>query len=342
MDVQTPLNPFIQANGIPQFGHLASIPESLQLDTFVYLTEMDLPASSWRKRFDYKQFQFVSIVTSKYIIGVAIADIRYLASGFCYVFDTENHELVEQQWLKPLNMGYQTQPSSWNSQAYLANDAIQFNIENGQWHIKLATNLVQADLMLLPDSKSQIEQESLPLMLCTPTAYSGWTYTQKHNALTVQGEMSVKGQQQDLVNAVAGYDFSAGYMRRETSWRWASINHQDEDKRIGLNLAAGVNETGYCENVIWIDGERHLMPPVQFDFSRMHQEASWRITSQDNRINLVFTPKNQRSEKKNFWFLKSNFRQFVGYFSGYLIDGNGIKHELDEVMGLTEDHYAKW
>ena len=154
--------------------------------------------------------------------------------------------------------------------------------------------------------------------------------------------MSVKGQPQDLSNAVAGYDFSAGYMRRETSWRWASINHRREDKSIGLNLAAGVNETGNCENVIWIDGERHLMPPVHFEFSRMHQEASWRITSQDKRIDLIFKPKNQRSEKKNFWFLKSNFRQFVGYFSGYLIDDNGIKHELDEVMGLTEDHYAKW
>lgn len=154
--------------------------------------------------------------------------------------------------------------------------------------------------------------------------------------------MSVKGQPQDLINAAAGYDFSAGYMRRETSWRWASINHHSEDKRIGLNFAAGVNETGRCENVIWIDGERHLMPPVQFEFSRMYQEASWRITSQDKRIDLIFKPKNQRSEKKNFWFLKSNFRQFVGYFSGYLIDGNGIKHELEEVMGLTEDHYAKW
>ncbi|WP_104036597.1 DUF2804 domain-containing protein [Vibrio jasicida] len=336
MDVQTPLNPFIQANGLPQFGHLDAIPESLQLGSFQYLNEMDQPASNWRKRFDYKQFQFVSIVTEKYIIGVAIADIRYLASGFCYVFDTETHELVEQQWLKPLNMGYQTRPSSWNSQAYLANDAIQFKIENGLWHIQLSTDLIQADLRLKPES------ESLPLMLCTPTAYSGWTYTQKHNVLAVQGEMSVKGQPQDLTNAVAGYDFSAGYMRRETSWRWASINHHSEGKRIGLNFAAGVNETGYCENVIWIDGERHLMPPVQFDFSRMHQEASWRIMSQDKRIDLIFKPKNQRSEKKNFWFLKSNFRQFVGYFSGYLIDGNGIKHELDEVMGLTEDHYAKW
>jgi hypothetical protein len=336
MDVQTPLKHFIHANGLPQFGHLEAIPESLQLDTFQYLNEMDKPASRWRKYFDYKQFQFVSIVTPQYIIGVAIADIRYLASGFYYVFDTETHELVEQQWLKPLNVGYQTQPSSWNSQAHLANDTIRFNIESGQWHVQLSTHLIQANLIL------QSLPESLPLMLCTPTAYSGWTYTQKHNTLNIQGELNVKGQQQDLTNAVAGYDFSAGYMRRETSWRWASINHRSESKKFGLNLAAGVNETGFCENVIWVDDERHLMPPVQFEFSRVHPEELWRITSQDKRIDLVFTPKNQRSEKKNFWFLKSNFRQFVGHFSGHLIDGNGTKHELDEVMGLTEDHYAKW
>jgi len=120
------------------------------------------------------------------------------------------------------------------------------------------------------------------------------------------------------------------------------INIITNSDTIHYPTLTGVNETGYCENVIWIDGERHLMPPVQFEFSRLHQEASWRITSQDKRIDLIFKPKNQRSEKKNFWLLKSNFRQFVGYFSGYLIDDNGIKHELDEVMGLTEDHYAKW
>ncbi len=53
-----------------------------------------------------------------------------------------------------------------------------------------------------------------------------------------------------LDHARAGYDFSAGYMRRETSWRWASINAEINSTGIGLNLAAGVNETGgvkaYC------------------------------------------------------------------------------------------------
>lgn len=72
---------------------------------------MDKPVSKWRRYRDYKQFQFVNLVTPDYVIGVAIADIRYLASGFFYLFDIKKNKLIEQQWLKPFNIGYQTQPS---------------------------------------------------------------------------------------------------------------------------------------------------------------------------------------------------------------------------------------
>ena len=51
---------------------------------------------------DFKQFQFVSIVTNRYIIGLAIADIRYLSSSFLYVYDLENNTLIDNKWLRPL------------------------------------------------------------------------------------------------------------------------------------------------------------------------------------------------------------------------------------------------
>lgn len=79
------LDSFMQQDGLPVFGHLDGIPTSLQLDKFTYLDEMDKPASKWRRYCDYKQFQFVNLVTPNYVIGVAIADIRYLASGLLSV-----------------------------------------------------------------------------------------------------------------------------------------------------------------------------------------------------------------------------------------------------------------
>ncbi|MCS0002813.1 DUF2804 domain-containing protein, partial [Vibrio alginolyticus] len=139
MDELKVLNSFIQQNGLPAFGHLDRIPTSLQLDKFTYLDEMDKPVSKWRRYRDYKQFQFVNLVTPDYVIGVAIADIRYLASGFCYLFDIKKNKLIEQQWLKPFNIGYQTQPSSWCSLAHLANKRIQFSIKDGIWHVHFVT-----------------------------------------------------------------------------------------------------------------------------------------------------------------------------------------------------------
>ncbi|MEZ8961862.1 DUF2804 domain-containing protein [Vibrio cyclitrophicus] len=326
----------IASNGQPIIGHLDGIPKQLNIENFDYRNSMDSKAGPWQKHFHYKQFQFVSIVTGTHIIGAAIADIRYLGSAFCYVYDIESNKLEECSWLRPLGVDKQVTPSPFKGKTSIASQSMTFDIEDGQWQVHLNTKLIKADIALKP------EAESLPMAMCSPTGYSGWTYTQKHNAVRIIGDIQIKGTSLNLTQALAGYDFSAGYMRRETSWRWASINTQSNGTDIGLNLAAGVNETGGCENVLWVNGTRHLLNPVQFTFSRQDTNLPWQITSQDGRINLIFTPLNNRSEKLNLWLLKSNFRQFIGHFSGSIQDNDGITHQLDGVLGLTEDHFARW
>ncbi|MEZ9547955.1 MULTISPECIES: DUF2804 domain-containing protein [Vibrio] len=326
----------IDSNGQPIIGHFDGIPKHLNIESFDYRNSMDSKANSWQKHFHYKQFQFVSIVTDTHIIGVAIADIRYLGSAFCYLYDIENNHLEESSWLRPLGFDKQVTASPFDGTTNIADQSITFEIEGGQWQVRLNTKLIKADIALQP------EADNLPLAMCSPTGYSGWTYTQKHNALRISGDIQIKGESLVLEQARAGYDFSAGYMRRETSWRWASINSLAGQKSIGLNLAAGVNETGTCENVLWVDGSRHLLNPVHFMFNRDDIDHPWTITSQDGRINLMFTPINQRSEKLNLWVLKSNFRQFIGHFSGSIQDNDGSIHQLENVLGLTEDHFARW
>ncbi|MEZ9654629.1 DUF2804 domain-containing protein [Vibrio splendidus] len=326
----------IDSNGQPIIGHFDGIPKQLNIENFDYRSSMDSKAAPWQKHFHYKQFQFASIVTDTHIIGVAIADIRYLGSAFCYVYDIESNELQECSWLRPLGFDKQVTPSPFEGKTSIAGQNIAFVIEGGQWRVRLNSKLIKADIALKP------ETDSWPMAMCSPTGYSGWTYTQKHNALRISGDIQIKGESLDLEQARAGYDFSAGYMRRETSWRWASINTQSNGTDIGLNLAAGVNETGGCENVLWVNGSRHLLNPVQFTFSRQKTDLPWQITSQDGRIDLAFTPLNNRSEKINLWLLKSNFRQFIGHFSGSIEDNDGVTHQLDAVLGLTEDHFARW
>ncbi len=338
-DRQAPQHGLINETGEPEFGLLAAPPENLGIERFRYRTVMDKAASRLARYFHYKQFQFVSLVTENYLIGVAIADIRYLGSAFCYLYDRKANTLVESEWLKPPGTGYRMTPSPQNGEAEIAgrNGAVKFTLSDGQWRVVIDTPAIKADIRLLSMDAGE------PLALCTPTGYNGWTYTQKHNALVPVGSLEVNGRPETLSGALAGYDFSAGYMRRETSWRWSSINAELAEGRLGLNLAAGVNETGGSENAFWLGGRRHLLGPVHFTFSRSEAETgSWRIHSDDGRVDLTFTPLNLRSQRLNLWLLQSNFRQYIGEFSGHLCDGEGNKIKLDRVVGLTEDHYARW
>jgi hypothetical protein len=328
----------INAEGQAIYGQFDGIPDALGVKKFAYYNEMDKRASWLKKHFDYKQFQFVNIVTPRYIIGVAIAGIRYVGSSFCYFYDTEKNQLTEIKCLKPLSLGYKMSPSPMFGVTNIkfANNVIEFKLIEGQWQLTIDSADIQAQLNLTPPPLS------LPMSLCSPTGYSGWTYTQKHNALSVHGKLTIKDEPQPLNLALASYDFSAGFMRRETSWRWACINAQLPQGKLGLNLAAGVNETGNNENVMWINGQRHFLGAANFEFNRQLSPDYWQISTLDGRVDLTFRALNCRSEKINLGFLKSNFRQNIGYFSGDIIDGNGVKYHLNNHFGLTEDHFAKW
>ncbi|OEF04467.1 DUF2804 domain-containing protein [Vibrio genomosp. F10] len=326
----------IREDGQPIFGQFDGAPLRLGVEHFRYITEMDKKAGKWAKYFHYKQFQFTSIVTENYVIGLAIADIRYATSAFCYLYDLKKDQLSEVSWIKPLGIASTVTNSPSNGITTLHGEPIKFDIQQQQWRVVINNNTIHADLFFTP------QLNSLPLSMCTPTGYSGWTYTQKHNALAVSGQLSIGGEDIGLDSALASYDFSAGYMRRETSWRWASINTRLGPVKLGLNLAAGVNETGSCENAVWVDGVRHFLGPVHFEFDRSHQEKPWRIDSHDGQVNLTFTPLNKRSEKLNLWLLKSNFRQFIGHFNGTIKDSSGNAYQLVDCLGLTEDHFARW
>ncbi|AVT48388.1 DUF2804 domain-containing protein [Shewanella baltica] len=330
----------INPKGLPHFGHFDGIVKTLGLADFAYFDTMDKPASAWAKHFDYKQFQFVSLVTPRYVLGIALADIAYVGSAFCYLYDIKTNTLTQLDWLKPLRFGYQMTPSPAEGKSRIGRKGAQlsFEIVEGGWRLIIDTKNIQADVTL------HSAPLSLPMAMCSPTGYNGWTYTQKHNGLTVKGSLIVAHEPQPLNHALAGYDFSAGYMRRDTSWRWASINARIHEGIMGLNLAAGVNETGATENVFWINGERHLLGPVQFEFDRHATLGAevWRVYSQNGQVDLQFAARNCRSEKRNLLLLKSNFRQFIGHFSGTITDNQGRSYQLNNVLGLAEDHYARW
>ena len=330
-------HPLIQPNGQPLFAQFDTPVSNLAINQFDYRTVMDKRASAWAKYVHFKQFQFVSISHPQWQIGIALADIRYVGNAFCYFYDRQTNTLDEISLLKPPATGYQLSQSPVSGHSWVkGKQQIDVYFNGYNWQVKLNGTLLQGDIELQGLTSSQ------PLALCTPTGYNGWTYTQKHNALTLSGQLHYRGQSLDLTKALAGYDFSAGYMRRETSWRWGSISAMLPQGRFGLNIAAGVNETGATENLYWLDEQRVLLPPVQITLDRQQPGSPWQFHSNNGQLQLQFTPHACRRERLNLGFLASNFRQYCGFFSGTIQTADGGKLNLDQVPGLAEDHFARW
>lgn len=132
-------------------------------------------------------------------------------------------------------------------------------------------------------------------------------------------------------------------MRSQTFWNWGSILGRLEDgRRIGLNIAAGTNETGFTENVFWLDGVQHKIDMIDFNFDRSNILLLWKMRSFDNKLHLEFRPEGIREEKINALLLASNFKQLFGRYYGELITKDGEKIQLNGQLGFAEDHYAKW
>ncbi|WP_233079214.1 DUF2804 domain-containing protein [Rheinheimera soli] len=327
----------IQVNGQPAFGLFDGSIVDFNLQDFVYQNLMDKKASALARYFNYKQFQFICVTGADWLLAVAIADIRYANSGFAYLYSFDSNKAISKGLLLPGALGNQMSDSPCSGEAKQQFGAYKVAIKTNStnWQLSIDTKELKANLTI---EKAQ----QMPLALNAPTGYNGFTYTEKSNALKVSGSLELQGKTLDLTQALAGYDFSAGFMRRQTSWRWASINAMVEGKAFGLNMAAGVNETGLCENALWFDGQIQHLSPASFVFDRKDDKKPWQVSCLCGEVQLEFMPLYCRKEKVNIGLLASNFRQYVGFYTGFVLLQNGTKLQLNAVKGLAEDHYAKW
>lgn len=302
-------------------------------------TVMDKPRSRMAKHWRFNQFQFVSAMAPGWVFGMAIVDLKLVGSGFFYLFDFESGQMFEQSFIQPLARHTCIEPYPEHGHAGFRKGEVTLAIEPavGGRNVRVtAPGDIQVDLELTDTDQ--------PLRLVCPAGYNGWVFTRKSAGIPVQGEVRWGQQVWRCDDETLGsIDWSCGFMRRETAWNWACLAGVTEAGiSVGLNLAAGVNETGMTENALWLDGRCLKLGAARFEFDRYQPGADWRVTTDDGRVDLTFVPAGVRKERLNAWLLASNFRQFVGTFRGTFEDDTGKKIPVVGLRGLMEDHFARW
>ena len=327
----------IQPNGQPHYGSFSALPRQIDLNQYVYKNPYGKVLTGWRKRLKYKKFKFCCIQHQHYTIGLAIADIAWAGHGFVYIYDHLKNEVTEWNAINLLSVNTVLDEQPLYSQSHFSKSGIQIDVQhaNGVRYIQVSKH---GELHL---SARIFCAGTDPLSMCSPTGINGWTYTQKLTTLGCEGFF--KNRQGEIIQfnerTFASLDDTCGFLRPETAWFWLSCNFWDaQNRRVGLNLASGVNESFGNENCLWINGVLYPVADVLF---QQQDEDQWSIRSLDDRLNLLVSTGWRRYENLNLRLVGSQFSQWQAKISGTIQQDDQEIVLLNE-YGLLEQHYAKW
>jgi hypothetical protein len=155
--------------------------------------------------------------------------------------------------------------------------------------------------------------------------------------MPLTGEVRTWREEYDLAGGVASFDYSNGLLARNTAWRWASAHNLE----MGFNLQAGY--FGGHENALWLDGAVHALAPAHFIYDSSDALSPWHIFTEDDLLELHFTPEGARRENKKMVVAASRYLQPIGTFSGWVRSApEQPKRIVTQMMGVTEDHSSRW
>ncbi|MDO4579572.1 MAG: DUF2804 domain-containing protein [Acinetobacter sp.] len=327
----------IQQNGQPRYGRFKQLPTSIQYHHYQYKSPYGDVLSGWRKRLKYKKFKFCCIQHEHYTIGLAIVDIAWAGHGFVYIYNHLTGEVLEWDAISFLarHTVLDEQPLFNHSHFHKAGYQLDIQHANGVRYIRVTK---YGELRL---SARIFCAGTDPLSMCSPNGINGWTYTQKLTTLGCEGFFINKQGQiiQFHDKTFVSLDDTCGFLRPETAWFWLSCNFWDaQNKRVGINLASGVNESFGNENCLWVNGRLYPLADVLFE---QQSDNQWNIVSLDQSLNLTVTTGWRRYENLNLRLVGSQFSQWQAKVSGTIVQDDQEIVFLNE-YALLEQHYAKW
>ncbi|AEF86255.1 conserved hypothetical protein [Treponema primitia ZAS-2] len=133
------------------------------------------------------------------------------------------------------------------------------------------------------------------------------------------------------------FDWNRGVRPRGDIRLWAAACGKSGGRQIGFNVGYSSADSGPgTENAFFAEGKLHKLDQVTFHIPPTDWLEPWRFTSNDKRLEMTFTPHQERSDRNVMFFHTLTRRQVCGSFSGKVILDDGAKLEFQDITGFAE------
>ncbi|MCL2805549.1 MAG: DUF2804 domain-containing protein [Treponema sp.] len=133
------------------------------------------------------------------------------------------------------------------------------------------------------------------------------------------------------------YDWSRSARPKADIRYWATASGQSLGSHISFCIGySWADSSKGTENGFFIDGKLHKLDQVTFHIPMSNWLSPWRFTSNDNRLEMVFYPHQERIDRRRLFFHNSTRRQVCGFFSGKAQLDDGSVVEFQNLTGFAE------
>lgn len=299
---------------------------------------------SWLRK---KKWNYWCIMSPDCLFSATISNIDYVGMVFIYYLDFKTKNFIEKTIKSPFGIGCDM-PAAVNSTVTFKNDSLALSMidEEDGTHILCATNDFGGKSLHV-DFKVSQPKEHETLNVVIPWSDNRFQFTSKQECLPVEGSLILeeKSYTFEPVNTFAVLDYGRGIWPYESIWNWANGSGITDNRKVGFNLGGTWTDgTGMTENAMVVDGKlTKISDDLQFSYDKTNLMKPWIIkTRTTDQVELKFIPFFERIAKSNLLLVKSDIHQMIGYYSGTIKTTDGQSIRIENILGSTEDHHARW
>ncbi|GHV92773.1 hypothetical protein AGMMS50268_32760 [Spirochaetia bacterium] len=138
-------------------------------------------------------------------------------------------------------------------------------------------------------------------------------------------------------NAWGIFDWNRGVRPRADVRYWAAACGLSEGRQVSFSVGYGSADSAQgTENAFFLDGKLHKLDQVTFHINPANWLLPWRFTSNDKRLEMTFTPHQERLERNRMILYSLTRRQVCGFFSGKVLLDDGSPMEFQNITGFAE------
>ena len=139
-------------------------------------------------------------------------------------------------------------------------------------------------------------------------------------------------------------DDHKGYYPEQAHYDWLTTMGQNGGQWFGFNLTRNqsIDQDAYNENLIWLEKETSLLPPITFRRSiptiDFEDYALWEVKDEHGMVDIRFHVHGvSKLIAKRPPVLDMEYFVVFGELEGWILDENGKKYILDGMPAMGED-----